>query len=440
MRAFSILIFWVLFLNESYGQNLLVSHYDSRGSVSASRYFPSTLELGEYSWQIGSNYSIWVANQSLDYDLLHRIGRSNELTAEDINNIISSLKPINILAAGQESMVLGLAKRWKTNKHQLTTSISVIDRMGATLTYPKQLIQLVWQGNKAFAGDTLHLGSLSVNARYLREYGIGIAQNLIERPKLSIRYGLRVKYLHALAGIYMPNNELDFYTNSDGTHIYLKYQSEAYLHGHSPLSLWKERGNGWAINLGLSIQWRKRLTLDVAANDIGQLKFNSQAQKFSVDNQFTFSGIDKDQINDIQQLSDSLQQHFSQYQSSKQAFRMPLGQRYMLQLSYKIKDTEDTRNTSMAFLTLVKGNANLPTVSKNLLIQIGYQQRLFKFLDVSGSVAYGGFNNFHSGALLGFRFSQFVRLNIFSDNMSGLIVKKWGTGADIGLNLAIYIR
>ncbi|QSE95867.1 DUF5723 family protein [Fulvivirga lutea] len=439
MRRCSIILALLLMLSicTVSAQNNLQLQYGYRGSLSGAKFLPSTLELGNYQWQIGFNYKLWIANRSLSYGNINDFQTSGRLTNEDLNDFISELDKDNIIGVGQDIMLLGVARKFKIRKRPITFSFAINERMSASFRYPKALLQLAWKGNKQFENKPVDIAG-SLDARYFREFSLGTSFKLAEPVNgLKIRFGAAFKYYQGLAAIYMPNNYLIFETGPEGDYLSFDYNYDIFLAGTEKFSVTDTKGEGYGGSIGITAKWKKRYSLDIGLSDIGGITYYTDTQKFSDKGFVSFSGLSREDFDDLTNYADSLTAIFENEVVEGNSFYMPLGVRFQVQLAYHFLYDNEAANPGNLFFTYIQGFQELPGVTRRPRFSLGYNQRLWKRLYPGVSVSYGGFNNLAIGAMLSARFGK-TRFGIHADDFTGAIIPSRGTGLGFGLVFQCY--
>ena len=137
---------------------------------------------------------------------------------------------------------------------------------------------------------------------------------------------------------------------------------------------------------------------------------------------------------DIDNYVDSVSNIFENEIIENKEFNMPLGKRLFIQARYKLKKTRNEFNPGNLFLTMVKGFDELPGVTKQARISLGFNQRINPWLSLGTSVLYGGFNDLAIGALISTNIKRYI-IGIHSDDFTGAIFPRLGTGAGFGFIL-----
>ncbi len=221
----------------------------------------------------------------------------------DIDRLVPHLKPKNnSVRFDLEYATLNLALRLQN----LTLSLGHSVKYHAFLDYPKELPQVVWQGNAQFIGQTIDL-SHEINLTGYHELSIGAAYRF---GKLTL--GAKAKFLDGIANLTTDKDRhhASLYTDPDIYQItlagdYVLYAANSvFYNGYNNIStdftfgsLTTERlifnnGNrGFAYDLGARLELGK-LDLAVSVLDIGKIKWNKSTYQYIAAQTYEYDGLD----------------------------------------------------------------------------------------------------------------------------------------------------
>ena len=104
------LLIYIVFCTSSilngFSQDNVQILFGYRGSVAASKLLPSTHTLEKNRFEMMFQYNSWVANKSITYGSIRKIYKQNELTREDVNDIVNDLDEENKIGVGQDLLYL----------------------------------------------------------------------------------------------------------------------------------------------------------------------------------------------------------------------------------------------------------------------------------------------------------------------------------------------
>jgi len=247
------------------------------------------------------------------------------------DEMIGDMKENNIFGVGQDFQVFGLGIQFRSKKDpnkKVDFSLQVVDKFGMNLQYSKNLFSLLWKGNKQFAGQTVELGPLAVNANYSREFVLGSAFNLFGNEEDGgMRMGFRAKYIQGIGAVYMPKSNLSLYTEPEGRYLELSTDYQAYSSGLKDYSAFAMNGTGMGLDLGVTGYLNKHWEFSGSLLDLGQINYKNNNRSFSNNGKIRYEGLI---INDLfgssasPEYADTADNIFTP-QETNQAFKMGLG-------------------------------------------------------------------------------------------------------------------
>lgn len=441
MKKLSLYIsFLIVFLSNISAQDNIQIQSVYRGSAASARFFPST-QMDQYNkMEFSFNYNFFVANKSLTYGSIRQIQKENRLTAQDVQNIIEDLDENNRIGVGQDLLIFGLGLKTKIKNHPVVWNFTISDRFNVNLLIPKTLLQLMWQGNKQFSGQTLDLSQTSISGLYFREYSLGLATQIKEWDDWKFRGGLRLNYYQGLSAIQNSKKEFYFTTAAEAEYIRMDYDFEYNYTGIDDFNLLDPRGYGWGISLGTTFSYKDKLFFDIGVTDMGNIKFNEDIFKVGTKNNYQFDGLDLGEILNPTAFLDSLETIFTPQVDSlgKGEFKMNVGTRLSFMTSWVFGKTTENRGSKTLTLFYSQGFSEKPGSTTSPNLALNYHQTVFKHVVYGFSTSFGGFNDVAVGGLLGLRFKHY-RLSIQSDDFTGFIFPDKTTGAGFGLLFQILI-
>lgn len=240
----------------------------------------------------------------------------------DLDQAIARMAAQNYLRANVRLDILAVGLRF----NNLQLSLSAAARTQVYVGYPRSLVELAWNGNAAFLGETMEVGP-DIAAFAYTEIALGGAYRF---NKLTI--GAKVKYLNGLANIETESGSLTFRTDPEyyqlrGT---LDYQVRTSVVDFGDLENFEPSyepdpltGNvGFGVDLGATYDFSKRLRISASVMDLGSIKWTDAAKRYSASGDISFEGIDVAAIvmgdsTHLETLLDSLK---NQIQLSDEAF------------------------------------------------------------------------------------------------------------------------
>lgn len=421
-----------------YAQDNLQIQFGYRGSVAAAKLLPSTHLLKNHKFEANIQYNFWVANRSISYGSIRKIYRENQLTRQDVNDIVNDLDEDNKIGVGQDFTIFGFGYKSIIKEHPVLWSFTISDRLNANTFFPKSLAQLAWQGNKQFEGETLDFSNTYLVGLYFREFSLGIASELAKWDNWRLRGGIRFNYYQGLSGVTRNQNKFYFSTAVGAENITMDYDFEYRYTGIDDFKFFDPRGHGFGLSLGTSFSYKDNLNFDIGVSDIGSIKFTKKIYKVGTENNFQFKGLGLEEVLNPTAFLDSLEQIFTPEIDSlgENSFSMPIGARFSFMASWVFGETSKINGPKILSLLYTQGFSEQPGVTVNPKFTLGLHRTVLRHLLIGASASWGGFNNFAVGGIVGVHFQHF-RFSVQSDDFTGLIFPDSATGGGGGFIIQV---
>ena len=426
-------------------QNNLGAIYSNPTSISAARYFPSMFDLGQRKVQVSPfNTYLWVGNTTYDYKTLNTIYNSGTINNDDVNKLVQKLNRNNALGMGAEVQWMAVAFQFKIKKgtEDFTFGFSIEDKAASTFNYSKTFAQLVLQGNKQFAGQSVKLSPISLNASYIRQYVASAAIQIFgETQGFGLRAGGRLKIINGLASVYMPQSSAVLTTAADGTSLNVNYNYQVNLSGFNNFSLGTYNGNGLGMDLGLTFAANENFNISSSLLDVGAVHYTRNTTTYEKQGNVNYQGLVIGNLfGDNQNNTDSVTGLIKPTTIKGKGYTMPLGSRFCAQAEYRTlaKDAKDRQYSPHVFyVTYIQGLNNMPGATTIPFVSAGYRHEFEHMALIGGSVSYGGFNKLGVGAFASLNINRKISFGVFSDNLTALVLPSWGTGFSVGSNFTL---
>lgn len=397
------------------------------------------------------------ANNFLSAASLQQLSNSGSLTNVTIDNILSKIPKEGTLWAGADIPLFNIFFNINKKNHErfLSFGLGMREKIDFNFNLNKDLLSLIYKGNKQFAGQHINLAP-SLNFLFYNEYflaasgQIQLFQHDSAHKLITIKPAIRLRYLNGIASIDMPKANIDMYTEPEGR--YIDFTSTLELNmatsvdtpdissaiGDVNLKSLKGAGKGFGLDLGVGVSLMENLQVHVAMIDMGSINFKNNVINYSKNATTRYDGIDlneKEEAVNTAKLNDLIQPDKS-YNSYKQALptRFVLHGFYGLKPKVKRRVKYYTHNMS---LTYVQGFRNYLSSTKHPTLNLGYAYNLKNLINTGIGITFGGLQKLQAGAQLGFRLGA-VKLGLASNNLLPLISAKAGKGTDFNMYLGFY--
>lgn len=404
---------------------------------------PSTMPSNKFFIGIPalSGVNVSFTNDGLSYLDAHFLTDTGAVI--DLDVLISSLHKRNTISFQSSFDILSAGALFG----KLYVDVNMSHKANMLFRYPRELVDLFYQGNGAFIGTTVDMSKLGLSASHYWEFGVGVTGQINEELSTGIRlkrlYGIdnvstRLQTLRAntVPGDYELQLSSDLVVNtstifsSSGGLDSLRDRT-----GGMKEYLFNPENTGWAVSFGAGYSFDdySKLTFDVL--DLGFIRWGYNPVNYRLDNgYYSFSGIAIDDYlvsnvdsNDVlAAYVDSIKSVFD-ISESKEAYKEYLPTSIMFNFEHVF-----TKNTT-GFLSV------RATHFKNELIPLFglmVRHRMGKHFAFSGSLShqYGNYFSLGGGVV-----AQFGLFNLFlvSDNIYGTIVPLSGNRTNISFGMSI---
>ncbi len=262
----------------------------------------------------------------------------------DISRVLNSLSDNNQLFTNLELETMSTSFGIKN----IRFSVSHAFKMNTYLDYSKDMVELAWNGNSQFIGETIQIGP-DFQAFAYNEFALGAAMKI-----LNVSAGAKLKILTGIGDVSTSRTDASLYTDPD---IYqLTFNTDYKINTSSFLAY---DGNGdfeldfgkitaerlFSKNLGLAVDLGAAFKLgnvEVAASiiDLGYISWKKNATNYTSQGSHTYEGLDvSDIINDesitFEETIDTLAEVFN-FDETSASYNTMLPTKLYLSGSYDI--------------------------------------------------------------------------------------------------------
>lgn len=326
-------------------QQDLSTHF-MRGIWQANRTNPALLPDARVVVALPGLYNSFYAN-GLTYN---RVIRSeNGQTVLDLDEYINRLEDENFIKEylDVETLSLGFTfGRFHFNVGHTAHALAFAD-------YPRELVQLFWQGNAQFIDQTVEIGP-NAQVKGYHEFALGLAYQLPNGLTVAAKGKLLNGFgdtsteqdqdqlsLTTSGDVYQLTLDSDFRLNSIGDLEYNGFDDIQYNFGQGDFSASSLFSSNFGFALDLGVRYEtERWDLAASVTDLGQIRWKSNITNLTLQGQDTFDGIDA--INDLIRdstvqfdLVDSLEAVF-EVDSTSEAYRTRLPASLYISANYRL--------------------------------------------------------------------------------------------------------
>ena len=299
------LVFFFLAISSSlFGQQEFTLHFN-RDAVQSS--FTNPAFQSKYKVTITLPSVVYnYGNNAFSYDDLIATDPTDDSTYIDIEGILDQMENTNIIQLQSYLDLIGLyfnVKDWYF-------SFNMTEKIDAKLLYTKDMVNLMWNGNAQYIGQSIEIGP-GISMQIYKEYGLRVGRHF---EKFDV--GARFKILSGIANLYSARNSMVLTTGQEHYESTLSTDYEIRQAGVEQLVLddfnpvKTEFNPGYAIDLGGVYRFNEKWEITASVIDLGRIKWNSDVKIHKSNGAIEFSGVD---INDF--ISDG-EVNFEKYQDS----------------------------------------------------------------------------------------------------------------------------
>lgn len=234
------------------------------------------------------------------------------------SDFLKKIKRVNFIEPELNIQLFALGfKAWKGY-----VSFDINERVSASASFPRDLVELALTGNGSFAGKYIDLSALRASASWYREFGLGYAWNINQK----LRAGVKGKILLGVMSAGIRNNSLGITLNQDYSHT---FDADFTASISAPVTIGRDENNyisdmqsiengmqntvllrgkknmGLGMDLGATYMLTEKIILSAAVTDLGFIKWKNNVSTMSTKNSFQFTGLDMtDVINGNKTIDD----------------------------------------------------------------------------------------------------------------------------------------
>ncbi|MBQ3353901.1 MAG: hypothetical protein IJG41_01980 [Bacteroidales bacterium] len=321
-----------------------------------------TVDNGYFDLAIGG-INFGLINSGLKYDKFFKFDGNGYPTTLDLDKGIASLQNVNYLNTYLNFDIFNCGLRTKHGYFTYTHRL----RETESLSFTKDLLQLIAQGNASFLGDSNPVNiELSVAARVYQEFDFGYQMALTDHLDI----GIRAKFLMGFADVKANALSAKLYTDPDtyamklaldpitvrGTFPYQFQIGDDYAlsivdRRFNPANLF--RNYGFGFDLGAAYQINDEWGVAAAINDLGLISWNNYSVEFKAevqdggsfyeDGSIVFPGLNSDQLHGllfdstyVNNLMDSLSGYYQLSVNPLARYNTGLNTNFMVRGYYNI--------------------------------------------------------------------------------------------------------
>jgi len=369
--------------------------------------------------ETGAVYNTFLSTNSINYKFANAL-KNNRYISNDLKKS-NNIRTDNFIGNGTNYNVYLISKPGKMfNFSNVGYRIGINYSNFSNFSFTNDFYNLVFYGNKMFAGKAADLSKCKINQLKYYELQLGLFHN--HKSKLSeftFYYGISLIGGQSYNSFYIKRGYL--YTSETGESIYL-YSNIDYSRTQSHNI---KDFNGFGISTsfyGVYKAIQKNILLSLAIDNIGAIRWKSNSVLMHTDTTIHFEGVGIDDILNFEPsgynglTKDSVIDIIDSKEHNT-SFIRPLPLRINLCFT-KMSFLNEKLNLSAGVCYYLNANQPLP------LFYTRFEYAFNNKLAVNIQPSDGGYSNFMFGMGLSYNFRNNFFLRIASNNILGLITPK----------------
>lgn len=424
--------------------------FNPHNQSSAGQIFPGRIGQGFNVVEVTfTSLNFSIGNNAMSYNQIYNLITDPKLTDGFISSTIASMKPSTRIYANADVHLLGVHFNLKdrNRKKYASISLSVTEKAMANFLFPKQLFEVLYEGNSQYGGETVSFSPIGGNALYYHDINLGFSMPLMINRGASgieITPGMRLRYLKGVASAQTKKAEFSMFTEADGKYIHFDYDYHfnASLPKGGVAGILQGNGNGIGVDLGATVKVNEMFSADIAVNDIGFIQFGKNAKNYSKNGEYRYEGLEFNLWEaDVTEWSniDSLLEIFNADESSD-AYKVNLqpkislmGTLTLMPMMSKKQERFFQHNIYMSYTQGFKKELDKNTTP---VVGLGYIYSLKNIFNIGPNFTFGGYTGFALGFHTSVKAGP-VKFGIGSNDISPLIMKNNGKGANAQASFAL---
>lgn len=287
---------------------------------------------------------------------------------------------------------------------KLQFTLSARARFQAHFSYPKDLVELAWEGNADKLGEELSLAP-DFMARAYQDIGLGVAIPITP----NLRVGIRAKYLGGFADVSVVEKQLNFTTREEyyQLNFLANYQIRTSQLAMTNLStgapepefVVQPYSSNWGLGLDLGLTYKtEKWMASASLLDYGYITWRANANQYGLSGELEFDGVDAfgvfvEDSMAIQEFADSLLDNFEITEKNLDSYTTFLPSRVYLGGTYFLP--WKMRLGLVGQMEFLRGNTQHA-------FMLSVQQDVWKFLTLGLNASYrnGYFGQVGANALM----------------------------------------
>ena len=238
-------------------------------------------------------------NNAFSFDDLLQDHPTYDSTYLDIDGVIDQMEENNLLQVQSKIDVFGL---YYSHRNWFF-SFFLTEKFDFRFSYPKDLVDLIWNGNAKFLGETIEIGP-GIMINYYKELNFGIGRRINDKWDV----GMKFKLLDGISNVSSLKDDLFLTTEEDDYATTLSADYEIRTSGvDNPLSNFLKlptrfQNPGFAFDLGAVYRLNNKWEFSQSILDLGRIRWKNNVKSYNSKGSFTYTGVDLAEFIDDQEV------------------------------------------------------------------------------------------------------------------------------------------
>jgi hypothetical protein len=234
------------------------------------------------------NSEILLNSNGINNDFMNQFYLGHYLNADLKNQNLDRLKPQKNLIG--YNWTTQLQVNIPSKKRGISYYAAFENHNDAELCFDKNLFQLVFYGNRDFAGQFVSLDKQSFSSIKYQQIKAGIVKTWFGRSGVSIlTAGLGINNGQSLLSFNIP--KATFFTQSNAEYISLDMQMNMQRSDTTSSRFGAENGLGFCLDLSYYHR-EANYSFEIKLDDLGFITWNKHSQQYKKDTSVNFDGIE----------------------------------------------------------------------------------------------------------------------------------------------------
>jgi hypothetical protein len=318
--------------------------FGSDHDINRAALFPSTFGQTEAAnfWVTLPSIHAYGGADFIQNREAREILNGGQIPSELIDDVVNRMDSRNRIFAGAQISPFALG--WKINregKELFSMHFSVTEQAFAKINISDKLAQIAWYGNKGFAGEEVDLSPIEGDAIWRRSFRLGFGVPLWQDENMSVRGGANINFVQGIVSAHGHPVSATVNTAADGSSLDYDFILKGRISGTEEIDPLKGVGSGLSLDLGTSVNWGNRFSLDFSFLDMGAVRLDGDVKTATVQGENIFEGLIIDYEDGVTFEIDSFSNYADVEGTESGTFYQNLSSRMLIRFGYAMGQTMD---------------------------------------------------------------------------------------------------